>query len=259
MPEKQWKNKSGEIKIMEKEQLLVTIITPCFNSEKTIEKTLQSVLDQTYHNIEYIIVDGDSKDKTIEIVKKYEKMFKGRMKWISEPDEGIYDAMNKGIGMASGELIGIVNSDDFYEADAVEKIVKARNEAVYQILYGFERTLIEGREASIVIHNHECLDRQMITHPTCFVTKRLYEDLGTFNTAYCYSADYEFMLRMFHSGKVEFTPVYALISNFALGGASGTVKGYRETNRLKYEYHLISKLRYHLVDIKCAISIMLRR
>ncbi|MBQ6886175.1 MAG: glycosyltransferase [Lachnospiraceae bacterium] len=244
---------------MKKEQLLVTIITPCFNSEKTIEKTLKSVLNQTYHNIEYIIVDGASKDRTMDIVKSYGKKFEGRMKWVSEQDEGIYYAMNKGIAMASGELVGIVNSDDFYEPDAVEKMVEARSNVAYQILYGFERTLVDGKEASIVIHNHECLDRQMITHPTCFVTKKLYEDLGTFNTDYRYSSDYEFMLRMFHSGKVEFTPVYALISNFALGGASGTVKGYRETNRLKYEYHLISKARYRFVDIKCAINIFLRR
>ncbi len=240
-------------------EMLVTVITPCFNSEKTIEKTIQSVLTQTYKNIEYIIVDGNSTDKTMEIVKSYEAQFQGRMRYVSEPDEGIYYAMNKGIGMATGELIGIVNSDDYYEKDAIEKMVAARTNAKYQILYGFERTLWEGKEASIVIHHHTNLDRQMITHPTCFVTKKLYEDLGTFDTSYRYSSDYEFMLRMFHSGKVEFTPVYALISNFALGGASGTVHGYRETNKLKYQYHLISKTKYRLTELKCAINVMLGR
>ena len=237
----------------------VTVITPCYNSEKTIRKTIESVLNQTYANIEYLIIDGASTDNTIAIAKEYEEAFQGRMKIVSEPDDGIYYAMNKGIGMATGELIGIVNSDDYYEKEAVAFMVENRTEADYQILYGFQRVLRDGKEASICIHHHTNLDYQMITHPTCFVTRKLYEDLGVFNTAYKYSADYEFMLRMYHGGKVEFTPVYEVISNYALGGASGTVMGYRETNRLKYEYHLISKARYRFVDTKCAINIFLRR
>ena len=101
------------------ENKLVTVITPCFNSEKTIRKTIESVLNQTYHNIEYLIIDGASTDKTVEIAKSYEQAFGGRMKIYSEPDKGIYDAMNKGIRLAGGELVGIVNSDDYYETDAV--------------------------------------------------------------------------------------------------------------------------------------------
>lgn len=237
----------------------VTVITPCYNSEKTIRRTIESVLNQTYSNIEYLIIDGASTDNTVSIAKEYEEAFQGRMKIVSEPDDGIYYAMNKGISMATGELIGIVNSDDYYEKEAVALMVENRTEADYQILYGFQRVLRDGKEASICIHHHTNLDYQMITHPTCFVTKKLYEDLGVFNTSYKYSADYEFMLRMYHGGKVEFTPVYEVISNYALGGASGTVMGYRETNRLKYEYHLISKARYRFVDVKCAINIFLRR
>lgn len=237
----------------------VTVITPCYNSEKTIRRTIESVLNQTYSNIEYLIIDGASTDNTVSIAREYEEAFQGRMKIVSEPDDGIYYAMNKGISMATGELIGIVNSDDYYEKEAVALMVENRTKADYQILYGFQRVLRDGKEASICIHHHTNLDYQMITHPTCFVTRKLYEDLGVFNTSYKYSADYEFMLRMYHGGKVEFTPVYEVISNYALGGASGTVMGYRETNRLKYEYHLISKSRYRFVDMKCAINIFLRR
>ena len=93
--------------------MLFSIITVCFNSEKTIEQTIKSVLEQSFQNYEYIIVDGASKDCTVDIIRRYEPMFKGKLKWISEPDNGIYDAMNKGIGMARGELIGIINSDDY--------------------------------------------------------------------------------------------------------------------------------------------------
>lgn len=239
---------------------LVTLITPCYNSEKTIRQTIDSVLGQTYSNMEYLIIDGASTDKTVEIAKSYEgvfsssKAFGGRLRIISEPDEGIYYAMNKGIGLAKGELIGIINSDDYYEKNAVQKMAEYRTENPYQILYGFERVLREGNEISICIHHHTNLDYQMITHPTCFVTKKLYEDFGVFNTDYKYSADYEFMLRMYHSGKVEFTPVYELISNYALGGASGSGAAYMETQGLYYQYGIITKKRYRLLQWKYWIS-----
>jgi len=236
------------------EEMLVTVITPCFNSEKTIGKTIESVLNQTYKNIEYLIIDGGSTDKTQEICKAFEKDFEGRMKIVSEPDDGIYYAMNKGIGLAKGELIGIVNSDDFYEPGAVETMVKNRSKSEYEILYGFERTLRGGKEAGICFYHHSGLDYQMITHPTCFVTKKLYEDLGVFDTAYRYSADYEFMLRMYHGGRVTFTPVYELISNYALGGASGTGAAYMETQGLKYKYGMISKKKYRLLKWKYRIG-----
>lgn len=249
----------GAVEAMKSEQL-VTIITPCFNSEKTISYTIESVLGQTYSNMEYLIIDGASTDKTVEIAKSYKetfddsKAFRGRMKIISEPDEGIYYAMNKGIRMAKGELIGIINSDDYYEKDAVSIMIEHRTQNPYQILYGFERIMRNGKEVSICIHHHTNLDHQMITHPTCFVTKRLYADFGIFNTDYKYSADYEFMLRVYHSGKVEFTPVYELISNYALGGASSSKAAYMETQQLYYQYGVITRKRYLLLRWKYWVS-----
>lgn len=100
------------------------------------------------------------------------------MKNYSELDKGIYDAMNKGILRASGELIGIVNSDDFYELDAIENIIDEYDNSKYQILYGFERIFQNNQEISMILYNHKNLINQMITHPTCFVTKKLYEDKG---------------------------------------------------------------------------------
>jgi len=99
--------------------ILVSIITPCLNSKKTIRKTIESVINQTYKNIEYIIVDGESTDGTIEIINEYREKYKDCIKFISEKDNGIYDAMNKGIKLCSGSLIGIINSDDYYETNAV--------------------------------------------------------------------------------------------------------------------------------------------
>lgn len=102
----------------------ISIITTTFNSAATIADTMQSVLQQTYTDIEYIVVDGASKDATMSIVRSFEPHFKGRMRYISEPDKGIYDAMNKGLKLASGDVVGFLNSDDFYTTnDVIESVV----------------------------------------------------------------------------------------------------------------------------------------
>lgn len=249
-----------------REDVLVSVITVCYNSEMTIEDTIKSVLQQTYKNIEYIIIDGNSKDRTMEILRSYEPSFRGRMKITSEPDAGIYDAMNKGIKKASGTLIGILNSDDFYEPDAVEVMVQAYLEARdtqtnevdpdLMILYGYQRNLEhqkEDREVSVVLYHHDYLKRQMITHPTCFVTGKVYEKYGVFDTSYRSSADYEFMLRIQAAGGVTFWPVYRIITNFRVGGMSGSEKGYRETARLQYRYGTISRARMWKILMKSKI------
>ena len=106
----------------------ISIITVCFNSERTINETIKSVLNQTYDNIEYIIVDGGSKDKTLEIIKENEDKFNGKLIWKSEKDKGLYDAMNKGIKMSTGDVIGFINSDDlFCDNEALEKIMDIFN------------------------------------------------------------------------------------------------------------------------------------
>ena len=232
---------------------LVSIITPCYNSEKTIENTIQSVLKQSYSNIEYIIVDGASTDNTLKIVKRYEKLFKGRMIIVSEKDNGIYDAMNKGIVLAKGELVGIVNSDDHYELDAVENIVKNMEEDPYQVLYGLLRCTKQGEEVNVVFYNHNFLNQQMITHPTCFVTKKAYEDLGMYNCKYRSCADYELMLRWWKNKQVKFKPIYKILSNFELGGMSSTDYATKEGAKLKLEYGLISRCSYYRIVLGVTI------
>lgn len=128
----------------------VSIITPCLNSEETIRDTIESVLGQSYQNIEYIIVDGRSTDRTIEIVKEYASGFEGRLRYISEKDSGIYDAMNKGILQASGSVIGIINSDDWYEPEAVEQAVQC----VPSITFAYTFTVSPTRKS--VISDFNC-------------------------------------------------------------------------------------------------------
>ena len=232
--------------------ICVSIITVCFNSEKTIERTIKSVLEQTYKNLEYIIVDGKSTDKTLEIVEKYRPLFKGRMKVISEPDQGIYDAMNKGICNASGELIGIINSDDYYETDTVENVVAAMKDEDYQILYGMLRVIKENEDTRVIVMpKHENLENEMLAHPTCFVTKKVYSDFGMYDIKYRSCADHDFMLRMRKHSEVVFIPVYKLLANFTEGtGMSAQESSILEALGMLAEHGIISKTRYRLILMK---------
>lgn len=234
---------------------LVTVITVCFNSEKTIERTIRSVLHQTYDNLEYIIIDGLSVDNTMNIIQKYADEFGNRLKVISEKDQGIYDAMNKGIKMASGELIGILNSDDYYEFDAVEKIVSHYNGYKYSVLYGLMRKVKDGKEDSIGLNHFGELSKKMIPHPTCFVSKTIYDEFGCFDLKYKVCADYEFMLRLKEKEQVVFNEIVEVITNFSIGGASYSYDCLKETLKIRYRYGAIQRKEFY---IKYVIAIILQ-
>lgn len=210
---------------MTKQEIKVSIITVCYNSELTIRDTIESVLNQTYTNIEYIIVDGKSKDNTLNIVREYEPLFEGKMKIISEPDGGIYDAMNKGIKRATGELVGIINSDDYYEYNAVEKIVESYTGDRYTVIYGMVRVIEDEKERMVYISSHNFLDKRMIPHPTCFVSRYIYDEIRMYNTNYTCAADLEFMCMLSKNELVKFIPIYHIIANYREGGISTTLKG----------------------------------
>lgn len=219
----------------------VSIITPCLNSGATIEQTIKSVLHQTYPVIEYIIVDGKSTDNTVDIIRKYLPEFRGRMRYISEKDSGIYSAMNKGIKMSAGTLIGIINSDDYYEDDAVENIVRHMTDDKYQVVYGYCRLIKNNSIMGILKNRHEALVQRMIPHPTCFVTRQVYRDFGLFLTVFEIAGDYELMFRLYHSGTVEFIQVKEIIANFRVGGACFNSKRVRlEDAFIRYRYKVIS-------------------
>lgn len=227
-------------------EVKVSIITVCYNSQETIRDTIESVLQQTYLNIEYIIVDGASTDHTMEIIDEYQALFHGRLHVISEPDYGIYDAMNKGIEMAKGEIIGIVNSDDYYEIDAVERMVEKYKDydVRFAILYGMVRILQDNIEKEIVLLSHNFLHKKMIAHPGCFVTRAVYEEISKYNTEHISASDYEFMLEVADTNLVTFIPVYTIISNHRLGGISNRAQGLLDALEVKKKYHVISDFEY---------------
>lgn len=207
---------------------LFSIITISFNSSKTIERTIKSVLSQTFDNYEYIIVDGASKDGTLDIVKKYEPLFEGRMKWKSEPDSGIYDAMNKGIRMATGDIIGIVNSDDWLEPDALSLVADAFNinkntNTLYCGGIKFHSDYKEVREMGVNLSSFRrwapFYIMSGIRHPATFVPRDVYNTIGLFNDKMKLSADQEFILRCYYGG-VNFYAVNHCLSNMASGGIS---------------------------------------
>jgi glycosyltransferase involved in cell wall biosynthesis len=240
------------------DKIKVSIITVCYNSEKTIQRTIESVLQQTYDNIEYIIVDGKSKDRTMEIAESYKPCFRD-MKVISEPDKGIYDAMNKGIDMASGELIGIINSDDFYEENAVETMVNAYERGKHAVYHGkictVDRTTGAVIGESQTPGNADQLDQGMsISHPTCFIPKATYRKYGKFNTKYSCVADYDLMLRYKQCGEVEFVPVDAVIANFTVGGTCCTHKAFYDLLDMQLDHGMISRKEAVIKKTKAKIS-----
>ncbi len=240
-------------------EVLVSVITPCYNSSSTIEKTLECIENQTYKNIEYIIIDGGSTDDTLKIIENHKHKLPSNLTLVSEKDNGIYDAMNKGINLAQGMLIGIVNSDDWYEKDTIEQVVKNYHGNQYEVVYGMQRNFLCEKEKAVFIFHHDFLPQQMITHPTCFVTADTYRDFGMFDTNYRSAADYDLMLRLYKSKRIAFTPVMRVLSNFRLGGMSGSQVGVRENAVIRYRYGYMSKKRYHFIIIKSYIYQLLNR
>ena len=221
-----------------------SVVTVCKNSEATIRQTIESVIYQTFDNWEYIIIDGASKDATIDIIKEYIEEFPEKIKFVSEPDSGIYDAMNKGIRMATGDFVAVLNSDDYYERNALREIennVSTREKTVY---YAMQRTIKNSAEESCSILSHKFLPDRMIWHEACFVSKDIYDELGVYNTEYKASADYDFFLKLFFDKNISFYPVYAITTNFRTGGFSSTYVGAVEENRVKKKYGLISNKEY---------------
>jgi glycosyltransferase involved in cell wall biosynthesis len=181
---------------------LVTVITATYNSEKYLKYTVESILKQSYENIEYLILDGGSTDSTLDIIRKYECFLKGKLRWFTEKDEGIYDAFNKGIKLSKGDIIGILNSDDWYEEDIISEVV--REIKGYDMLHGNLR-FFNAQDKVLKIYSQKKgrLRKYISTpfnHPTMFVKRYVYDTLGSFNLKYYYAADYDFMLRFINSG-----------------------------------------------------------
>lgn len=189
----------------------ISLVTVTFNSGKTLRDTIQSVLFQSYPDIEYIIVDGKSNDNTISIIKEYESLFRGRLTWISETDHGIYDAMNKGIRMATGDVVGIINSDDLYHrADVINKVAEAFQNSQVQVVYGDVRFVHpKNLSKTVRYYSSESFYAKkfrygfMPAHPTFFTYKKNFEEFGYYKIDYKIAADYELLIRFLYVHRLK--------------------------------------------------------
>lgn len=207
-------------------QPLISIITVVYNSEAYLETTIKSVLQQSYANYEYIIVDGGSNDGTLAIIKQYEDQLDY---WISESDRGIYDAMNKGIALAKGKIIGILNSGDFYSPDAlttVAQLYSQQSENDYLIITGAmyrfdEQSQFKFKQQRSEIDLHRDINVGMpINHPATFVTQKIYQTIGCFNPEYKICGDHDFLFRVYHSQQVKFIFSDRVLASMSMGGVS---------------------------------------
>jgi len=203
----------------------ISIITVVLNNAECIEECIKSVLDQTYKNIEYIVVDGGSTDGTVEIIKKYENKI---AKWISEPDRGIYDAMNKGIKLATGEIVGMLNSDDFY----------ASNDVISTVVKEFQKKNVDSVFADLVFVKRDDINKivryykssnfspkkfgygWMPAHPTFFAKREVYEKYGVFKLKYKIAADYELLLRFLGKYHISYSYIPKVFIKMRTGGQS---------------------------------------
>ena len=218
----------------------ISIITATYNSAKTLRDTLDSILGQTYKDIESIIVDGASTDDTMSIVRQYEPRFGGRMRWVSEPDRGIYDAMNKGLQMATGDVIGVLNSDDFYyDERVVEDIAATFSQKDVDCVYGNLVYINEDNKTSVLriwkSRQYQCgdfLKGWHPAHPTFYAKRSCYEKHGGFNLNYAVSADFELMLRFIEKGQIRNAYVDRYFVKMRMGGEStGSIRNIITGNR----------------------------
>lgn len=212
-----------------KEKMKVSIITVVYNGANTIAQTIESVISQDYDNLEYIIIDGDSTDGTQEIIKRYEDRISY---WVSEPDAGIYDAMNKGLSHATGELVGIINGDDWYEPGAVKKVAEIYEKTPYDMLYGEIRRIDENGETEGV-----SASSYIPPHPSMFVAGSVYQRYGMFDTRYKIAGDHEFKLRLY-AKRLSIIHIGDVLANFRLTGVSSVklLETAKETYEINQKY-----------------------
>lgn len=206
----------------------LSIITVTFNSGATLNDAIESVLNLSFPNLEYIIVDGFSMDNTVETIKEYEPRFNGRLKWISEKDKGLYDAMNKGIRMATGDIVGIINSDDFYHrTDILAKVAEAFQDKTVQAVYGDVRFVNpDNLDKTVRYYSSKNFTPRrfrygfMPAHPTFFTYRKYFDEFGYYKMDYRIAADYELLIRFLytHHLKAKYLPLDFM--KMRTGGAS---------------------------------------
>lgn len=219
----------------------ISLITATYNSAETVRDTLQSVLNQTFKDIDYIIIDGNSKDNTMDIVKEFEPKFEGRLRWVSEKDKGIYDAMNKGVRMAQGDIVGILNSDDFFASnDVLEKVNAAftENPAIDGVYADVRYVDWNDTGKTVRMFSGKDFTREklcwgkMPPHPSFYVKRECYDKFGLYSLNYPICADYDMFVKMIWIGNINTLYINDVFVNMRSGGTSSNgIKVHRKIMR----------------------------
>lgn len=226
----------------------VTIITVCYNRKTTIEQSIKSVLNQDYPDIEYIVVDGNSSDGTQDIIESYSDKI---AKYVSEPDKGMYDAINKGLGMATGDIVGLMHSDDvFFDETIISKIVAVFNknsntDAVYgdgiYVTNDAEQKIVRNRIGGT--YDYKKIKAGWLPlHPTVYIKRSIIEKYGNYNLDFKIASDTEFLLRYLYKYKINISYLNAYIVKMRMGGLSTNYKRAFEVLREDYSIYKFHEL-----------------
>ncbi len=221
------------------ENIKISIITTTYNSERFFEETIQSVIQQNYPNIEYIVIDGGSTDGTINLIKKYEKHISY---WVSEPDKGIYDAINKGIKKATGHLVKIINSDDRLTKNSVKtavsfylKELQNHRPEDFILISPLERMTEQGVVRAVWGTKDYVIFFENLLHPTWYVPKEVYEKIGLYDLSYKIASDYDYFMKLL-SNKIKIVKSETAFAQYREGGASSNFSGRKEVIAIKKKY-----------------------
>lgn len=238
----------------------ISIITATFNSGATLRDTMESVLSQNYTDYEHIIVDGCSKDNTIDIVRELEPRYEGRLKWVSEPDRGIYDAMNKGVAMATGDVVGILNSDDFYSSSDILMHVDREIHDVDAVYGDIHYVNDSDIHKCVRYYSSKSFRRWkmrlgfMPAHPSFYCRRTVYSRFGLFDTDFRVAADFEQLLRLIFINRIFIKYLPLDFVTMRTGGASTSgfqshkkiirdhIRAYRKNGI--YSNYFLESLRY---------------
>lgn len=217
---------------------MLSVVTVVYNGLPLLKQCIESVLSQAYAPMEYIVVDGGSTDGTVELLQQYDNQL---AYWISEPDKGIYNAMNKGLALAKGEMIALLNADDFYYPGALKSVMQAYLESGADVVYGDVCHIQELSNVCLIKRGVPHLDRMKETmtliHPAVFVTRKVYDAVGGFNEHYRIAADYDFLLRTVVAGHRFHYVEGNMLTGYRAGGlSSGNCDSILEAKAIQQEH-----------------------
>lgn len=236
---------------------LISVVTICYNSEKTIETAINSMLSQTYKNYEYVIIDGLSQDRTLDIISNYKEAFGNKLVVVSEKDNGIYNAINKGINKCSGEIIGILNSDDYYSPNTLESVAKKYEHENYPLIVingDLARVSEDGKDVfTYRFKEQQVENKEFFGHPSMFVAKAVYNKIGLYDETYKYAADGDWQYRAHEDSEVRYVLSHEVYNHMRQGGATDNLKlcgkWFKERVRMKKAHNKGSTFSIYLSEI----------